>query len=68
MGVFAESCRLVRGSKAVRRSALELQMMNLTGTPGIAVQVGRKASWVATREYTLVPLVGREFFYYGIDF
>lgn len=39
-------------------------MMNLTGPPDIAVQVGRKASWVATRESTLVPLMGREFFYY----
>lgn len=37
-------------------------MMNLTGTPGIAVQVGRKASWVATREYTLVPLGDGSFF------
>ena len=48
---FSESCRSVRGSRAVRRSAPELQMMNLTGTPDTAVQVGRKASWVATREY-----------------
>ena len=37
-------------------------MMNLTGTPGIAVQVGRKASWVATREYTLVPVGDGSFF------
>lgn len=43
-------------------------MMNLTGTPGIAVQVGRKASWVATREYTLVPLGDGSFFIMVIDF
>ncbi len=30
-------------------------MMNLTGPPGIAAKVGRKATWVATREITLVP-------------
>ena len=33
-------------------------MMNLTGPPDIAVQVGRKASWVATREIYSRPFDG----------
>lgn len=63
-GLFRE-LRSVRGSKAVRRSALELQMMNLTGTPDTAVQVGRKASWVATREYNSRPFDGTGVFFYS---
>ena len=58
----------MRGSKAVRRSALELQMMNLTGTPDTAVQVGRKASWVATREYNSRPFDGTGVFFIAEDY
>lgn len=55
MGPFRELPGGARqqGCKAFRSGAA---MMNLTGTPDIAVQVGRKASWVATREYRLSSL------------
>ena len=53
---FSESRRSVQVGKVTRRSAPERQMMNLTGSPDTATEDGRKASWVATREYTLVPM------------
>ena len=37
-------------------------MKNLTGTPDTASKDGRKASWVATREYALVPVRDGSFF------
>lgn len=40
-------------------------MMNLTGMPGIAVQVGRMASWVATRELDSRPCIGMRAFLYS---
>ncbi len=49
---------MVRGSRLAGRSALELQMTNLTGPPGTAVRVGRMASWVATRDSDSRPLIG----------
>ena len=60
---FSESRRTVRGDRAVRRSAPERQMKNLTGTPDTASKDGRKASWVATREYALVPVRDGSFFF-----
>lgn len=42
-------------------------MMNLTGPPDIAVQVGRKASWVATREIYSRPFDGTGVFVYKIE-
>ena len=61
---FSESRRTVRGDRAVRRSAPERQMKNLTGTPDTASKDGRKASWVATREYTLVPMRDGSFLFF----
>lgn len=40
-------------------------MMNLTGSPDTATEDGRKASWVATREYTLVPMGDGSFFVFS---
>ena len=54
---FSESRRTVRGDRAVRRSAPERQMKNLTGTPDTASKDGRKASWVVPRDTErLVPI------------
>ena len=64
---FSESRRSVQVGKVTRRSAPERQMMNLTGSPDTATEDGRKASWVATREYTLVPMRDGSFLFFLIS-
>ena len=62
---FSENRRSVQVGKVTRRSAPERQMMNLPGSPDTAPEAGRKASWVATREYTLVPMRDGSFFIFS---
>ena len=50
----------------MRSSAPERQVMNLTGTPDIAVKDGRMAIWVATRELYSRPCLGTRVFLYVV--